>query len=199
MTSPSQLFPGIRASPGTPGSPPSEMSAPLSSLATSVPSVALSPSGEEERPLLLSNKSSGRDERNRTSAHYNHGHVAHSLPSSPLLAVANNRPITGDYDINAASLTGPASPEKVINSNNTINDSSDKRAGVTNGHVLHNGQCCGERVLASGTGEPQREHTDGTKALLFQDRGRTNPTSPNDANHVIMFHQPNKIHLLCKE
>lgn len=69
----------------TPGSPPSELSVPLSSLAVSVPSMALSPSGEEERPLLLLNKLRARDEQRRTSAHYNHGLMAHSLPPSPLL------------------------------------------------------------------------------------------------------------------
>ncbi len=50
MTTPSRLSPVGLLSPVTPSSPPSEMSAPLSSLATSVPSMAASPSGEEERP-----------------------------------------------------------------------------------------------------------------------------------------------------
>ncbi|XP_034565732.1 pro-neuregulin-1, membrane-bound isoform [Notolabrus celidotus] len=85
LTSPTGLSRGSRISPTTPGSPPSEMSAPLSSLAISVPSVALSPSGEEERPLLLMNRCRAQDEQKRTSAHYNHGHMAHSLPPSPLL------------------------------------------------------------------------------------------------------------------
>nr|XP_020514908.1 pro-neuregulin-1, membrane-bound isoform-like isoform X1 [Labrus bergylta]XP_020514910.1 pro-neuregulin-1, membrane-bound isoform-like isoform X1 [Labrus bergylta] len=82
---PSLTSPGSRTSLTTPGSPPSEMSVPISSLAVSVPSVALSPSGEEERPLLLLNNRRTRDEQKRSSAHYNHGHVAHSLPASPLL------------------------------------------------------------------------------------------------------------------
>ncbi|XP_041667508.1 pro-neuregulin-1, membrane-bound isoform [Cheilinus undulatus] len=87
LTSPTRCSSGSRTSLPTPGSPPSEMSAPLSSLAVSVPSVALSPSGEEERPLLLLNKRRARDDQKRTSAHYNHGHMAHSLPPSPLLPV----------------------------------------------------------------------------------------------------------------
>ncbi|KAG7470478.1 thyrotropin receptor-like [Solea senegalensis] len=52
--------------------------------------LALSPSGEEERPLLLSNtrqSHKSRDEQKRNSAHYNHGHMVHSLPPSPLFAM----------------------------------------------------------------------------------------------------------------
>uniref|UniRef100_A0A8C1R2B3 Pro-neuregulin-1, membrane-bound isoform n=1 Tax=Cyprinus carpio TaxID=7962 RepID=A0A8C1R2B3_CYPCA len=81
MTSPSRLSPVGLLSPLTPSSPPSEMSAPLSSLATSVPSMAASPSGEEERPLLFRTPPVLRDKSGlnqsghnlRNSAHYNHG------------------------------------------------------------------------------------------------------------------------------
>uniref|UniRef100_A0A8C2D3U0 Neuregulin 1 n=1 Tax=Cyprinus carpio TaxID=7962 RepID=A0A8C2D3U0_CYPCA len=81
MTSPSRLSPVGLLSPATPSSPPSEMSAPLSSLATSVPSMAASPSGEEERPLLFRTPPVLRDKSGlnqsghnlRNSAHYNHG------------------------------------------------------------------------------------------------------------------------------
>ncbi|XP_052422710.1 pro-neuregulin-1, membrane-bound isoform isoform X8 [Carassius gibelio] len=81
MTSPSRLSPVGLLSPVTPSSPPSEMSAPLSSLATSVPSMAASPSGEEERPLLFRTPPILRDKSGlnqsghnlRNSAHYNHG------------------------------------------------------------------------------------------------------------------------------
>ncbi|XP_059394541.1 pro-neuregulin-1, membrane-bound isoform-like isoform X6 [Carassius carassius] len=77
MTSPSRLSPVGLLSPVTP----SEMSAPLSSLATSVPSMAASPSGEEERPLLFRTPPILRDKSGlnqsghnlRNSAHYNHG------------------------------------------------------------------------------------------------------------------------------
>ncbi|XP_070780658.1 pro-neuregulin-1, membrane-bound isoform isoform X1 [Enoplosus armatus] len=192
MTTPTRLSPVSRTSLATPGSPPSEMSAPLSSLAISVPSVALSPSGEEERPLLLSNtrqphKSSSREQK-RTSAHYNHGHVAHSLPPSPLFTMENgNYQIIGDHETTAASHMFSASPEKLLNTNNNINDCSTKRAGVTNGHLPHNVESSGDSVLVSETGEPQGEHTpflttDSTTALLLRamDSSRTNPASPND-------------------
>lgn len=194
MTTPTRLSPVSRTSLTTPGSPPSEMSAPLSSLAISVPSVALSPSGEEERPLLLSSarqphKSSSRDEQKRTSAHYNHGHVAHSLPPSPLFTMENgNYQIIGDHDTTAASHMFSASPEK-LNTNNNINDCSTKR--VPNGHLLHSVESSGDSLLVSETEQRQGEHTpflttESTTALLFRamDSSRTNPASPNDALQV---------------
>uniref|UniRef100_A0A671S897 Pro-neuregulin-1, membrane-bound isoform n=1 Tax=Sinocyclocheilus anshuiensis TaxID=1608454 RepID=A0A671S897_9TELE len=92
MTTPSRLSPVGLLSPATPSSPPSEMSAPLSSLATSVPSMAASPSGEEERPLLFRTPPILRDKSGlnqsghnlRNSAHYNHGLELLSPPASPL-------------------------------------------------------------------------------------------------------------------
>ncbi len=191
MTTPTRLSSGSRTSLATPGSPPSEMSAPLSSLAISVPSVALSPSGEEERPLLLSNarqphKSSSRDEQKRTSAHYNHGHVAHSLPPSPLFTMENgNYQIIDDHDTTAASHMFSASPEKLLNTNNNINICSTKR--VPNGHLPHNVESSDDSMVVSKTGKRQGEHTpflttESTTALLFgaMDGSRTNPASPND-------------------
>nr|XP_020456624.1 pro-neuregulin-1, membrane-bound isoform-like isoform X1 [Monopterus albus]XP_020456625.1 pro-neuregulin-1, membrane-bound isoform-like isoform X1 [Monopterus albus]XP_020456626.1 pro-neuregulin-1, membrane-bound isoform-like isoform X1 [Monopterus albus] len=196
MRSPTQLSPVSQISPETPGSPPSELSAPLSSLAISVPSVALSLSGEEERPLLLSNghpphKPLSRDEQKRNSAHYNHGHMAHSLPPSPLFTMENvNYQIIGDGDTKAAGHMFSEASEKLINTNN-INDRSNKKTGVTNGHVLHNVDSSGDNKLVSETLEPRREHTpflttDNTTALLIRvmDSRRTNPASPNDSVQV---------------
>lgn len=159
MTTPTQLSPVSQTFPVTPVSPPSEMSVPLSSLAISVPSVALSPSGEEERPLLVSNrhqphKSSSRDDQKRTFAHYNYGHVAHSLPPSPLFTM-DDANYTGNHDDTPASHLFSASPEQVIHTNNNISDCSAKRAAVSNGHVLHH-----------------------EEALLTTDSSRTNPASP---------------------
>ncbi|XP_055062794.2 pro-neuregulin-1, membrane-bound isoform isoform X4 [Misgurnus anguillicaudatus] len=95
ITTPIRLSPVGPLSPVTPSSPPSEMSAPLSSLATSIPSMATSPSGEDERPLLfrtppiMRDKSSSNQARRsghnlRNSAHYNHGLDLLSPPASPL-------------------------------------------------------------------------------------------------------------------
>ncbi|XP_042364784.1 pro-neuregulin-1, membrane-bound isoform isoform X2 [Plectropomus leopardus] len=189
MTTPPRLSPVSRTSPATPGSPPSEKSAPLSSLAISVPSVALSPSGEEERPLLLSNtcqpRKLSRDEQKRTSAHYNHGHVADSLPPSPLFTMENgNYQMIDDHDNTAVSHMFSASPEKLLNTNNNINDYSTIK--VTSGHVLHNVESNSDNMLLRETEEPQGEHTpflttDSTAALLLRamDMSRTNPASPN--------------------
>uniref|UniRef100_A0A3Q4M1R4 Neuregulin 1 n=1 Tax=Neolamprologus brichardi TaxID=32507 RepID=A0A3Q4M1R4_NEOBR len=144
----------------TPGSPPSEISAPISSLAISVPSVTLSPSGEEERPLLHQlHKSSSRDVQKRTSSHYNHGHVADSLPSSPLFAMENT-----DYqtiqDTRAASYMFSIAPVKLINTNNNVSDCSNN--SVTD-HVVDYLRLNGDSMLVSDTED-----------------GRTNPASPND-------------------
>uniref|UniRef100_A0A8C4NY85 Neuregulin C-terminal domain-containing protein n=1 Tax=Dicentrarchus labrax TaxID=13489 RepID=A0A8C4NY85_DICLA len=159
MTTLIRLSPLSQTFLATPGSPPSEMSAHLSSLAISVPSVALSPSGEEECPLLLSNTRQphkSRDEKKRTSAHYNRGHAAHSLPPSPLFSMEN-----GNYQIIGA--------------------------GVANGHLPHNVECSGDSMLVSKTEQPQGEHTPfltthSTTALLLRAMysSRTNPASPND-------------------
>ncbi|XP_018523356.1 pro-neuregulin-1, membrane-bound isoform isoform X1 [Lates calcarifer] len=197
MTSSTPLSPESRTTPATPGSPPSEMSAPLSSLAISVPSVALSPSGEEECPLLLSNtrqlhKSSIRDEQKRSSAHYNHGHVAHSLPPSPLFTMENvNYQVIGDHDTTAASQEISASPGKIIHTNNNISNCSTKRAVITNDHVPHNVVSSGDSMLVSETEEPKGEHTaflltDSTTALLLRamDSSRTNPASSDDDMQV---------------
>ncbi|KAM8827502.1 pro-neuregulin-1, membrane-bound isoform 8-T8 [Spinachia spinachia] len=164
-----------QTSPATPGSPPSEMSAPLSSLAISVPSLALSPSGEEERPLLSSNtcqpcKSLSRDEQKRTSAHYNHGHVAHSLPPSPLFTMENGYYI-GEYDNTAGSHISSALPEKLQNTNNNI-----KPEKIPNGHGQHN---VGDNMLVREKEECRREPTT-TLLLKVIDSSRTNPASPTN-------------------
>lgn len=179
MTTKTQVCLVSQTSPATPGSPPSEMSAPLSSLAISVPSLALSPSGEEERPLLLSNtcqpcKSMSRDEQKRTSAHYNHGHVTHSLPPSPLFTMENGYYI-GEYDNTVSSHMFSALPEKLQNTNNNINNSSPEK--IPNGHE-HN---VGDNMLVNEKEECQRKHTT-TLLLKVIDSSRTNPASPtNDA------------------
>uniref|UniRef100_A0A3Q3VIR5 EGF-like domain-containing protein n=1 Tax=Mola mola TaxID=94237 RepID=A0A3Q3VIR5_MOLML len=160
-TTPTCLSAMSRTSLTTPGSPPSEMSAPLSSLAISVPSVALSPSGEEERPLLLSNpcqphKSSSRDELKRSSVHYNHGHVADSLPPSPLFTMGN-----GDHQITKCDhdTTGAS-------------------------HII---SALSENMLISETEEPLGENSpfftaDSTTALslMAMYSSRTTTESPND-------------------
>uniref|UniRef100_A0A3P8T2S5 Neuregulin 1 n=1 Tax=Amphiprion percula TaxID=161767 RepID=A0A3P8T2S5_AMPPE len=192
MANLTRLSPESWTSPITPGSPPSETSPRLSSLAISVPSVALSPSGEEERPLLLSGmghqqRLTSQDEQKRTSFHYNHGHVAHSLPPSPLLSVENVNYQIGDD--NAAALMLSASSGKLINTNKNINDYSMNR--IT-GHMLHYMESSGDSILVSETEEPQGEQThflstDSTTTPLLKamDSNRTNPASPHDGLQVM--------------
>ncbi|XP_076019993.1 pro-neuregulin-1, membrane-bound isoform isoform X2 [Genypterus blacodes] len=191
LKTPTRLSPVSRASATTPGSPPSEMSAPLSSLAISVPSVVASPSGEEERPLLLAvrrqlHRSSGREDHKRTSAHYNHGLEVHSLPPSPQFTKAkDDYQLTGDHDYmtTADAYVVLASPLKLVNSNNN-NDYRTKISGVNNGHVSHNLQSKGDSEKEE---EPHREDVpflsiDSSAALLLRaiDSSRTNPASPDD-------------------
>lgn len=186
------LSPESWTSPITPGSPPSEMSAPLSSLAVSVPSVALSPSGEEKRPLLLSGtghqqRPTSQDEQKRTSFHYNHGHEAHSLPPSPLFSVENVNYQIGED--NTAALMLSASNGNLINTNENISDYSMKR--IT-GHMLHYVESSGDSMLVSETEEPQGEQTHflstdstTTPLLTAMDSNRTNPASPHDVMQVM--------------
>ncbi|XP_067290388.1 pro-neuregulin-1, membrane-bound isoform isoform X8 [Pseudorasbora parva] len=120
MTTPARLSPVGLLSPVTPSSPPSEMSAPLSSLATSVPSMAASPSGEEERPLLFrtppimrdkSSSNQGQKGHNlRNSAHYNHGMDLPSPPASPLHIVEHEEYESSQQYTSTAAVSGPSSP-----------------------------------------------------------------------------------------
>uniref|UniRef100_A0A8C1Q896 Neuregulin 1 n=1 Tax=Cyprinus carpio TaxID=7962 RepID=A0A8C1Q896_CYPCA len=116
MTTPSRLSPVGLLSPATPSSPPSEMSAPLSSLATSVPSMAMSPSGEEECPLLFLRDKSGLKQSQksghnlRNSAHYNHGLELPSPPASPLHIVEHEEYESAQQYQSTAAVSAPSSP-----------------------------------------------------------------------------------------
>uniref|UniRef100_A0A3B4CWD7 Pro-neuregulin-1, membrane-bound isoform n=1 Tax=Pygocentrus nattereri TaxID=42514 RepID=A0A3B4CWD7_PYGNA len=117
MTTPTHLSPVKLLSPATPSSPPSEMSAPLSSLATSVPSMATSPSGEEERPLLFltpprlrekAEQEPNRSQQLRNSAHYNHGLESPSPPPSPLHIIEDDQ-YESTQECNSTPAAAPAS------------------------------------------------------------------------------------------
>ncbi|MBN3308120.1 NRG1 protein, partial [Amia calva] len=132
MTTPNRMSPVDPGPPMSPKSPPSEMSPPMSSLATSIPSVAVSPLGEEERPLLLVTPPRPRDKKQellpsqyqRQSAHYNHGHEVHSPPPSPLrLAEDDEYETTQEYEP-----TAPQPAKKLTNGRRV------KRTKL-NGHV----------------------------------------------------------------
>uniref|UniRef100_A0A8C7TJJ1 Pro-neuregulin-1, membrane-bound isoform n=1 Tax=Oncorhynchus mykiss TaxID=8022 RepID=A0A8C7TJJ1_ONCMY len=132
MTTPTRLSPVELLSPVTPGSPPSEMSAPLSSLATSVPSVAVSPSGEEERPLLFTTQPHPDhhiSQSKRKSAHYNHGQEAHSPPPSPLRIVEDDDyETTQEYEVSL--------PKKLAKNSNGRRANRTKPNGHAAGHNM---------------------------------------------------------------
>uniref|UniRef100_A0A6I8P7W5 Pro-neuregulin-1, membrane-bound isoform n=1 Tax=Ornithorhynchus anatinus TaxID=9258 RepID=A0A6I8P7W5_ORNAN len=92
MTTPARMSPVDFHTPSSPKSPPSEMSPPMSSLTVSVPSVAVSPFIEEERPLLLVTPPRLREKYDHhpqqfNSFHHNAAHESNSLPASPLRIV----------------------------------------------------------------------------------------------------------------
>ncbi|XP_015248506.1 PREDICTED: pro-neuregulin-1, membrane-bound isoform-like isoform X2 [Cyprinodon variegatus] len=185
-----QLSPDSKTALSTPASPPSEMSAPLSSLAVSVPSVALSPSLEEDRPLLLSKKSqqtmsSRLADQKSSFSHYNHGHAAHSLPPSPALHAKNVTFGTpGDRDA-AASYSFSELPEKLTNRLDSSRKCISQRAAC---RVLCSMES-NDSMLFSETDEPHGGDghfltADSTAALWDTGSSRTNPASPSHALHL---------------
>ncbi|XP_012504016.1 PREDICTED: pro-neuregulin-1, membrane-bound isoform isoform X6 [Propithecus coquereli] len=93
MTTPARMSPVEFHTPSSPKSPPSEMSPPASSMTVSMPSVAVSPLVEEERPLLLVTPPRLREKKYEhhppqfSSFHHNPAHESNSLPPSPLRIV----------------------------------------------------------------------------------------------------------------
>ncbi|XP_063096207.1 pro-neuregulin-1, membrane-bound isoform isoform X2 [Cavia porcellus] len=93
MTTPARMSPVDFHTPSSPKSPPSEMSPPASSMTVSMPSMAVSPFVEEERPLLLVTPPKLRDKKydhhpqQFSNFHHNPAHESNSLPPSPLRIV----------------------------------------------------------------------------------------------------------------
>ncbi|NWQ77601.1 NRG1 protein, partial [Columbina picui] len=92
MTTPARMSPVDFHTPTSPNSPPSKISPLASSLAISIPSVAVSPFIEEERPLLLVTPPQLREKYDHhlqqfNSFHHNAAHESNSLPPSPLRIV----------------------------------------------------------------------------------------------------------------
>ncbi|XP_028827152.1 pro-neuregulin-1, membrane-bound isoform isoform X7 [Denticeps clupeoides] len=152
MTTPTRLSPVELLPPGSPLSPPSEVSsAPFSSLAMSVPSMAMSPSGEEERPLLFASPPQLRDKQrmchsgasqqcSRNSAHYNHGQDDASLPPSPLHIVEDDEyGSTQEYDAVATVTAGTTASQPPLLQSPSYNNK------------LPNGQPAGKRTKCNGT------------------------------------------------
>ncbi|KAM5264670.1 pro-neuregulin-1, membrane-bound isoform 4-T4 [Ctenodactylus gundi] len=93
MTTPARMSPVDFHTPSSPKSPPSEMSPPTSSMTVSMPSMAVSPFVEEERPLLLVTPPRLREKKydhhpqQLNNFHHNLAHESNSLPPSPLRIV----------------------------------------------------------------------------------------------------------------
>ncbi|KAA0703607.1 Pro-neuregulin-1, membrane-bound isoform [Triplophysa tibetana] len=163
-TTPTRLSPVGLLSPVTPSSPPSEMSAPLSSLALSIPSMATSPSGEEDRPLLFrtppilrdksgSNQAQRSGHNLRNSAHYNHGLELLSPPASPLHIdedggenVSSHQPSPPHSPSDHAQRTqqtAEVSPPSASNSESSGSESEDEDIPFLGSEDLLGGVCAG--------------------------------------------------------
>nr|XP_060619655.1 pro-neuregulin-1, membrane-bound isoform isoform X6 [Anolis sagrei ordinatus] len=129
MTTPARMSPVDYHTPSSPKSPASEMSPQVSSLTMSVPSVAVSPFIEEERPLLLVTPPRLREKYEHhihlfnSSYHHNPGHESNSLPPSPLRIVEDE-----EYETTQEYEPTQEPPKKLVNS---------RRAKRTkaNGHI----------------------------------------------------------------
>ncbi|XP_062985212.1 pro-neuregulin-1, membrane-bound isoform isoform X2 [Elgaria multicarinata webbii] len=129
MTTPARMSPVDFHTPSSPKSPASEMSPQVSSLTMSVPSVAVSPFIEEERPLLLVTPPRLREkyehhiQQFNASYHHNPAHESNSLPPSPLRIVEDE-----EYETTQEYEPTQEPPKKLVNS---------RRAKRTkpNGHI----------------------------------------------------------------
>ncbi|XP_069633504.1 pro-neuregulin-1, membrane-bound isoform isoform X5 [Haliaeetus albicilla] len=116
MTTPARMSPVDFHTPTSPKSCPSKMSPPGSSLTVSVPSVAVSPFVEEERPLLLVTPPRLREKYDHhlqqfNSFHHNATHESNSLPPSPLRIVEDE-----EYETTQEYEPAQEPPKKITNS-----------------------------------------------------------------------------------
>ncbi|NXW22214.1 NRG1 protein, partial [Circaetus pectoralis] len=116
MTTPARMSPVDFHTPTSPKSRPSKMSPPASSLTVSVPSVAVSPFVEEERPLLLVTPPRLREKYDHhlqqfNSFHHNAAHESNSLPPSPLRIVEDE-----EYETTQEYEPAQEPPKKLANS-----------------------------------------------------------------------------------
>ncbi|XP_049651816.1 pro-neuregulin-1, membrane-bound isoform isoform X3 [Accipiter gentilis] len=116
MTTPARMSPVDFHTPTSPKSCPSKMSPPASSLTISVPSVAVSPFVEEERPLLLVTPPRLHEKYEHhlqqfNSFHHNATHESNSLPPSPLRIVEDE-----EYETTQEYEPAQEPPKKLTNS-----------------------------------------------------------------------------------
>ncbi|XP_062902854.1 pro-neuregulin-1, membrane-bound isoform isoform X6 [Mobula hypostoma] len=101
MTTPARMSPVDFRTPMSPMSPGSEMSPPVSSLTISMPSVPISPSIEEERPLLLVTPPRQREKRQDAYKQYRgSARDSASVPASPQRVVEDDEyETTQEYEL----------------------------------------------------------------------------------------------------
>ncbi|XP_075787453.1 pro-neuregulin-1, membrane-bound isoform isoform X3 [Pelodiscus sinensis] len=150
MTTPARMSPVDFRTPSSPKSPPSEMSPPVSSLTVSVPSVAVSPFMEEERPLLLVTPPRLREKYDShlqqfNSFHHNPAHESNSPPPSPLRIVEDE-----EYETTQEYEPAQEPPKKLVNS---------RRAKRTkpNGHISNRLEADTDTSSESSSSESETE------------------------------------------
>uniref|UniRef100_K7FXL6 Pro-neuregulin-1, membrane-bound isoform n=1 Tax=Pelodiscus sinensis TaxID=13735 RepID=K7FXL6_PELSI len=150
MTTPARMSPVDFHTPSSPKSPPSEMSPPVSSLTVSVPSVAVSPFMEEERPLLLVTPPRLREKYDShlqqfNSFHHNPAHESNSPPPSPLRIVEDE-----EYETTQEYEPAQEPPKKLVNS---------RRAKRTkpNGHISNRLEADTDTSSESSSSESETE------------------------------------------
>ncbi|KAM6290081.1 pro-neuregulin-1, membrane-bound isoform 3-T3 [Aegotheles albertisi] len=150
MTTPARMSPVDFHTPTSPKSPSSKMSPPASSLTISIPSVAVSPFVEEERPLLLVTPPRLREKYDHhlqqfNSFHHNPAHESNSLPPSPLRIVEDE-----EYETTQEYEPAQEPPKKLTNSRRV------KRT-KPNGHISSRVEVDSDTSSESSSSETETE------------------------------------------
>ncbi|XP_032531541.1 pro-neuregulin-1, membrane-bound isoform isoform X10 [Chiroxiphia lanceolata] len=150
MTTPARMSPVDFHTPTSPKSRPSTMSPPASSLTVSIPSVAVSPFIEEERPLLLVTPLQLHEKYDHhlqqfNSFHHNATHESNSLPPSPLRIVEDE-----EYETTQEYEPAQEPPKKLTNSRRV------KRT-KPNGHISSRVEVDSDTSSESSSSETETE------------------------------------------
>ncbi|XP_050843197.1 pro-neuregulin-1, membrane-bound isoform isoform X3 [Serinus canaria] len=150
MTTPARMSPVDFHTPTSPKSLPSTMSPPASSLTISIPSVAVSPFIEEERPLLLVTPLQLHEKYDHhlqqfNSFHHNATHESNSLPPSPLRIVEDE-----EYETTQEYEPAQEPPKKLTNSRRV------KRT-KPNGHISSRVEVDSDTSSESSSSETETE------------------------------------------
>ncbi|NWS36418.1 NRG1 protein, partial [Polioptila caerulea] len=150
MTTPARMSPVDFHTPTSPKSHPSTMSPPASSLTVSIPSVAVSPFIEEERPLLLVTPLQLHEKYDHhlqqfNSFHHNTTHESNSLPPSPLRIVEDE-----EYETTQEYEPAQEPPKKLTNSRRV------KRT-KPNGHISSRVEVDSDTSSESSSSETETE------------------------------------------